>query len=280
MANVNETTERREALQAAIKDYCQARGLTYAEFARRMGVGEAVIMSILHGRWHAVSVKKVSYLYNKVKSATQVFKTNDCAAVFETCNKARKRHLMAGLLADTGMGKTTALTAYAASKNTFYVCYDKSMNAKQFFASLLKEMGVGFDGSVHDTINTICSEVNALEEPLIIIDEAGKIPHQILMHLHSLRDKTNRNCGIVLAGMPYFQTNLIKKVEKGIEGYGEFYRRINLWNTLEGLTRNEMEAICKQYGITDESRIRELRANKRFGDLVNAIVLEQIMSED
>lgn len=163
MANVNETPERREALQAAIKDYCQARGLTYAELARRIGVGEAIIMSILHGRWHAVSIKKVSYVYNKVKSATQVFKTNDCAVVFETCNKARTRHLMAGLLADTGMGKTTALTAYAASRNTFYVCYDKSMNAKQFFAALLKEMGIGFDGSVHESITLFAARLTRLK---------------------------------------------------------------------------------------------------------------------
>lgn len=98
--------------------------------------------------------------------------------------------------------------------------------------------------------------------------------------MHSLRDKTNRNCGIVLAGMPYFQDNLVKKKEKGIEGYGEFYRRINFWHTLEGLTRNEVEQVCKQHGITDENRIRELRANKRFGDLVNAIVLEQIMNDE
>ncbi len=208
-----------------------------------------------------------------------MFETADCAAIVQMCNTARNKRFMLGLLADTGMGKTTALTAFAACKNTYYISYDKSMNPKQFFAALLKEMGISFDGSTHAILNRVCTELNELETPLLLIDEASKLNHKMILYLHELRDKTIKNCGIVLAGMPYFKENLIKHSERQREGYAEFYRRVNMWHELEGLTRKEVEAVCGLHNITDENFIRELRNKKRFGDLMNEILLHQIINE-
>jgi hypothetical protein len=98
----------------------------------------------------------------------------------------------------------------------------------------------------------------------------------MILYLHVLRDKTIKNCGILLGGMPYFKTNLIKYSNKEKEGYAEFLRRINVWHTLKGLSRKEIDLICKEYGIRDAETIREMMPNKRFGDLYNAILLYQL----
>jgi len=137
-------------------------------------------------------------------------------------------------------------------------------------------MGISYEGNINSMLNKIADELNTLSSPLLIIDEAGKLTHTMILYLHVLRDKTIKNCGIILSGMPYFKSNIYKFSNKQKEGYAEFYRRINLWQELKGLTRKEIEFVCEQNGITDKDVIAELKTKKRFGDLYNEILLHQL----
>lgn len=208
-----------------------------------------------------------------VQEKETVYSTSDYTSIVNVCNKARNHRLMIGVTGDTGMGKTTALEVYSRKRNVFYIAYDKTMNPKQFFISLLKIMGVSYDGSIHQMVNRVVEEINSLSKPLIIIDEAGKITHTMILYLHVLRDKTISNCGIVLAGMPYFRSNLLKFSNKQKEGYAEFYRRINVWHTLTGLSKSEIFHILDTSGIGDETIKKEMQNKRRFADLVNEIIL-------
>lgn len=223
--------------------------------------------------------KEVGYIADKAITE-KLFNTNDHVAIKTLCNIARKKKIMLGLIADTGMGKTISLKAYTKSRNTYYIVFDKTMRSKHFFKAILSEMGIAFEGSLYDMVRRISDELNAQDEPLLIIDEAGKITHNTMLYLHVLRDKTISNCGILLAGMPYFKHNLIKSSNKQKEGCAEFYRRINLWHELEGLSRSEIQYICNEYGITDETTIKELKYKKHFGDLTNAILLLRIQENN
>ena len=208
----------------------------------------------------------------------EIFETSDFSSTVTLCNNAKQNRLMVGIIADTGMGKTTTLELYSKRKNVYYVCYDKTMKPKHFFIALLREMGIDFEGTIHQMVNRIADELNNQQSPLVIIDEAGKITHTMILYLHVLRDKTIKNCGIVLAGMPYFKNNLIKFSNKEKEGYAEFFRRVNLWQVLTGLTRNEILLILEANGITDENTMKQLQYKKRFGDLMNEILLLKMLN--
>lgn len=80
--------------------------------------------------------------------------------------------------------------------------------------------------------------------------------------------------------MPYFKDNMKKFAAKEKEGYAEFLRRINLWHTFVGLQPKEIDEICRANGINSPERIKELKRNKRFGDLMNEIYLEKVMREE
>ncbi|MEO7049514.1 MAG: ATP-binding protein, partial [Ferruginibacter sp.] len=211
---------------------------------------------------------------------SKLISTADYKTCETVCLAAQKNHFMIALIADTGMGKTTALNAYSLRRNVFYITYDKTMAPKHFFISLLREMGISFEGNINEMVNRIADELNTIAHPLLIVDECGKLTHTMILYLHVLRDKTNKNCGIVLAGMPYFQKNMIKFSNKGKEGFAEFNRRINLWQELQGLSRSEIEYICKSYGIEDNDVVKDLRGKKRFGDLFNEILLYQIQNAE
>ncbi len=274
------TNVQKDEIRQAINSYCDAKGLSKNEFATQAGVSGATLSKIQNGKWDDITDTIWRKLLNKVRAyEAQVLQTNDFAAIVKLCAAARKNHFMVGLLADTGMGKTTSLTACANSKNTFYVAFDKTMRPKQFFTALLKEMGIAFEGNIHAMVNRVADELNEMETPLILIDEAGKLTHTMILYLHVLRDKTIKNNGIVLAGMPYFKANLTKLSNKQKEGYAEFYRRINLWHELEGLSRDEVTQICKVYSITKDEDLRDFKNKRRFGDLMNAIILHQTINE-
>jgi len=273
---------QKEQIRNAINEYCIAKGLSKNELATQAGVSSATLSNIENRKWDDINDKLWRKVWNKVSdvNAISLVRTGDYTTCEKVCASAKKNHFMIALMADTGMGKTTALNAYSIRKNVFYIVYDKTMAPKHFFIALLREMGISFEGNINEMVNRIADELNMIENPLIIIDECGKLTHTMILYLHVLRDKTIKNCGIVLAGMPYFQKNMAKFSNKGKEGFAEFNRRINLWQELKGLSRSEIEFICNSYGIDDNDTIKEMQGKKRFGDLYNEILLYNLQTNE
>ena len=265
-------------LKKTINDYCQKKGISKNELSVQIGINPAYLSKIENEKFDEIT----SEVLTKIRAAINLrnskafYQTSDLATVFNQCEKTRTFKLMAGLTGDTGMGKTTSLRAYSMRENVFLVTVDKTMNAKRFFISVLKAMGIQFDGNIHDVMIRIAEELNRLENPLLIIDEAGKLNHAMILYLHDLRENTLENCGILLSGMPYFKRNLQKYAEKQKEGYAEFLRRINIWHELKGLSRKEVEVICNNNGISGDLKPFY---GKRFADLMNDILLEKITNE-
>jgi Uncharacterized ATPase, putative transposase len=213
----------------------------------------------------------------KVANKIVLYQSNDFRSVFNQCEITRTHKLMTGLIADTGMGKTTSLKAYSQNENVFMITVDKTVNAKGLLLKILEALGVSYNSNAHDVMQKIASELNSLENPLLIIDEAGKLNHVMMLYLHDLREYTKDNCGIVLAGMPYFKNRLIKFSDKQKEGCSEFLRRINIWHELEGLNRKEIDYICEQEGV-EADNYKEYHG-LRFGDLMNKILLDKITND-
>ena len=274
MTKVNKNLE----LKKYINDYCKAKKISKNELATQIGVNGAYLSKIETEKFDDIADE----MLNKIRSAItrltvdDVLETTDLASVFALCDKTRKYRLMTGLTADTGMGKTTALKRYSFRQNVFYVTVGKAMTAKRLLVSILRAMNVSFDGSIHDIVVRIADELNRLENPLLIIDEAGKLTHNMLLYLHDLREYTLTNCGVILSGMPYFRMNLQKAADCQREGCAEFLRRINLWHKMSGLSKSEIDLVCHHNGIQSQKSWYGLR----FADLMNQILLEKIKNEN
>lgn len=277
MANLPEKSE----IKNAVDFYCETKAISSADLALQIGVSGATLSLIANGKWDSISQKMWQKVWNYVRpiEATNLYSSGDYAAIQNLCDKTKKNHFMSGLIGDTGTGKSVALQSYARKENVFYIYYDSNMRPKHFFYELGRLLGYDFEGNMYELVNKACNTLNQLESPLIIIDEASKLTDPMLMALHVLRDKTIRNCGIVVAGMPYFRSNLIKKSNKQKVGISEFLRRIMIWHELTGLTNSEIEFICADHGIDNKKTIAGFRTYKRFGDLMNAILLHNTINE-
>lgn len=197
--------KKNQELKAMINDYCQKKGISKNELAIQIGVNSAYLSKIETEKFNDITDEVLTKIRSaiRLRNAPQViYTTNDPRSIFNQCDRTRESNLMTGMIANTGMGKTTSLRAYSMRENVFFVTVNKSMNAKRLFLSILREMQIAFDGNIHDVILRIAEELNRIESPLLIIDEAGKLNHSMLLYLHDLREYTRINCGVILSGCP------------------------------------------------------------------------------
>lgn len=279
---MEQSNDTKIQLKQAIADYCNIKQISRNEVAKLAGVNPAIVSKIMNDNWVNISEKKIRLLASFVNVSTQlgeIYSTRDSRSVVQLCTVTQERHLMSGLTADTGMGKTTCIKAYSLRPNVFYYYMDGTITPKIFLKDLLRQTGSEFEGSIYEMLHTLCNRLNSIENPLILIDECAKMSDKLLFTIHSLRDKTLKGCGIVLAGMPDFKKKLAKFAAKGKTGYGEFFRRINYWQELEGLSTKEINAVLIKNGIEDMETQKDFRHLKRFGDLMNEINVFHLENE-
>src|SRR5690606_36917737 len=167
--------------------------------------------------WESIDDKLWMLVWNYVnpEHLDGIVETADFKSVYNLCKNTISNKWMSGLVGDTGLGKTTVLTVVAKMRNVYYYYIDGIVTPKIFLKGLLQEMGVQFEGSLNDMLSRAAAELNTQHEPLLILDECAKLSDKMMLVLHSLRDKTMLNCGIVLAGMPDFKNRLVKYANKG-----------------------------------------------------------------
>ena len=242
--------------------------------AEKLGVSTATLSNIENEEhWERVSDEMVLRLWNVLKTTDwEVVETHNFKSVFTTCNHAKDRKRMLGIVGATGYGKTTALKEYYHShKNTYLITCGKSMTAKQLVQQVLREMGISFNGTVYHIIERITQELNKQQHPLLIIDEAGNLSQLVIEYIHDLRNATEHNCGIVLSGVAYFKDNLKTAADNNKEGMPEFYDRISSWVTLESPTRHEIRAVCKINGLEETDIVKKLFKAGNFRKLINYV---------
>lgn len=268
-------------LPGLIADYCKAKEISNNDFAKQVNISPALLSNMLSGKWENITDAKWLKVYNFVNDKSQVtlIVTRDFKAGHTLLGKALNNQMMVGLIGDTGMGKTTLLKAYLRKKNVYYFYIDTTITPKIFLKDLLRKLGAAFEGSLNEMLSRAVDLLNAQLDPLIIIDESAKLKDNMMLILHSLRDQTANNCGMALAGMPDFKNKLIRRSDRQTTGYSEFFRRIEIWHELQGLTPNEVIKVLEDNGITDEDAQRDMRNIKRFGDLVNEIRLYKELND-
>ena len=274
-------SEMQQEAKSLLTDFLASKKTSKVKLAKKMGISHAVLTYVTQEQWESVSEEMLLKIINTLKTTSDDYKlvrTANFNTVMLLCEDATKRRAMYGLIGCTGAGKTTALKQfYSTQKNVFYIACKNIMNRKQFFASLLKELGINFYGTVYDMVTRIEDEFKILENPLLIIDEAGKLSHTLLLDLHDLRNSTMNNLGIILSGCEYFKENLEKGVRKDKQGIPEFYSRVVSWQTLSMPTRKEVEAICNVNGIEFENMNR--RSYSNFRDVFNDVTQQRIISD-
>ncbi len=227
---------------------------------------------------------------NKVSQA--LLRTYNYQIVQEACNYAKTNSRVVAIVGEPGFGKTVSLRSFQKSnRNVFLITARPSMKQKTFRFDLLRKVDPAYADSQHLNMESafeynhrnlffiltrISNALRDCDQPLICIDEAGKLTDKMLSFFHELRDDAP-NCGFVLAGPPYWKDNMFRWAAANKSGIPEVLRRINLWKSLLPPTANEVKQFCLMRGIKDEQVIRNLILTcQNYGQLENEIELLQL----
>jgi hypothetical protein len=250
---------------------------TQAVAAEQLGITSGQVTFFKNADWTNIS----EATFNKIKHK---FKINDWGT-YATLNfglgitvaqATKEDSCMVGLIGETGFGKTHLLTTFAKKQpDTYYALCDTEMTKYSFLRELCKVVGVRnyAEYSKSDMINSIVRTLTRDgKKPLLILDDVGKLSDANLRLIQIVYDRTEFQCGILLAGMPYLKANIERKAAKDLKGFQELQRRIKHWEELKALKMQDVQLVCTENGITDESAINYLaRECTDFGTLRNMI---------
>lgn len=108
---------------------------------------------------------------------------------------------------------------------------------------------------------------------LFIFDEAGKLTADMMEFFQPLRDETENNMGIILAGTSKFKEKMDRWKKKKELGIPELYTRITAWEEIPLPSRKERYLMAKQNGITNPELLNEIAdTSTNFRDVYNSVV--------
>lgn len=210
------------------------------------------------------------------KFEKQLFELKNYLQIKKACEIAKEDSKFFIIAGETGTGKTEGLVNFSKRDKECnkYVRLRKSMTTSDLFSEIAQAYGYSYSyKTLHRFMNWISIYLNEdNKKHLLIIDEGGMLTPDQLGLIHELRDLTEDNLGIVLAGPKYFVENLRIWNSNQKRGVPEFFRRVNLIIPLENLTKAEILGVCEAYKITSIKDINKEFINiKSIGDLTNTI---------
>ena len=256
--------------------------------AQMLGVSAAYLSSIRSGKWEKIADKTWRLLGKQLLSRDwKLVRTANFDTIQATCLDCQDNGLTRFITGYSGAGKTTALRHYAReARDVIYVhCLDGTTR-KQFLRDVLTAMGVEYEGNERQLLDRVRREFLAMEAPLLILDDAGKLPLRLLQKVQQVYDLTRSetgegNLGIILAGVDYAYDNLKKWALRERAGAPELRRRIGYNQQLSRPSKKEVSAVASKNGIEEDGVINDLwRHCKDFGSLAEAIRNIQRLPDD
>lgn len=253
------TKEQKQQIVESLKAYCIQKG-SQNKAAKSMGVSSATLSKIINGDWETIS----DDMWRSIAAQTghdttdwQIVETRGYKMMTFIMDNAKRESLAMAVTGQAGCGKTEAIRNYTAQhQNVYHLCCSEYWNRKTFIGKLLKSLGKDMAGSVSEQMEAIISELQSVDAPLVVLDEADKLSDQVLYFFISLYNQLEGQCGIVLCATDYLQ----KRIERGVrfnrKGYQEIYSRIGRkFVKVQVVNEEDVADVCKANGVTHTADI-------------------------
>lgn len=127
---------------------------------------------------------------------------------------------------DADIGKTYTARAYVKSNaNAIYIDCSQVKSKQKLVRQIAKEFGIDSKGKYAEVYNDLTYYLNSLENPLIILDEAGDLLYDAFLELKALWNATERNCGWCMMGADGLKQKIERAIDNKKVGYTELLSR-------------------------------------------------------
>lgn len=259
--------EKRQEIANRLAGYYKETGFSYEKIASEL-YGDAAIKTnvgnAISGKWAQIGDDTwrkletgLNKYYNTGAFVWHIVDTKGNASVRKMCEDCQKFQKMAMLCGYSGNGKTETLQIYTLSNkkkgNVFMVTCKTTDTRKKFLAKILNQLGyASFKGDVGDMLVKIEEVLGKIDKPFLIIDEAGSLKESMIVMLKDLYNTLNGKIGILLAGVGYAYSTLVKLTKEERMGYPELFSRIQYKYNMPKINKSEAVQICEVNGMDNK----------------------------
>lgn len=124
------------------------------------------------------------------------------------------------------IGKTfTARTYVKSHRNAIYVDCSQVKSKIRLIRFIAREFGINTNGRYADVYDDLVFYLKTLENPLIILDEAGDLQYEAFLELKALWNATERCCAWYMMGADGLKEKINRSIECKKVGYTEMLSR-------------------------------------------------------
>lgn len=255
--------QQKKQIQAQLETFIQAKG-SMNKTANFLNVSSAVISQIMAEKWDLISNEMWRKIANGIGWTTaewNIVETRDFKLFRQVLADAQASSQVFALIGEAGNGKSKTAELYCnENPNSYVISCAEYWNKKDFLGELLRSMGRSHSGykiseMVQEVVNTLRQENN----PLVILDEADKLPDAVLYFFITLYNQLEDNCGIVLCATDHLKKRIVRGLNINKKGYKEIYSRIGRkFVELHGIGSEDVRQVCVANGVTDSKLISEI----------------------
>ena len=245
-----------------------------AKHAASLGISSAIYSAVKNGQtervlseanWITIARKLGVSLRGEIewkpaRTATFDFITSQ----LELCQAG----CISAILCDLpNIGKTFTARHYVKShKNAIYVDCSQVKSKQKLIRFIAKEYGVSSNGRYADVYDDLVYYLRSIENPLIVLDEAGDLQYEAFLELKALWNATERCCAWYMMGADGLKEKINRAVQCKKVGYtemlsrfGDRYSKVTPDDGKErGQFLNEQARVVAKVNAPEESDISDI----------------------
>ena len=259
------TKNEKGQIQESLKQYVSKYPSQNKAAQSLTGTSSATVSSILQGKWENISDDMWRNLASQLGTTTgtnwQVVETKAYQEMVFAMNDAQTVKNVTWVVGEAGCGKTTTAKFYASEHNeVFYILCSEDMKKSDFIREIARRIGQKTEGySIRELLDRIIDDLIQMKAPLLLFDEADKLPERVFHYFINLYNRLEDKCGIVFFSTSYIKRRMTMGLRYNKCGYNEIHSRIGRkFFELERTGAHDVYAVCVANGITDKARISEV----------------------
>lgn len=124
------------------------------------------------------------------------------------------------------IGKTFTAREYVKEhKNAVYIDCSQVKSKLKLIRKIAKEFGVDSNGRYHTVYEDLVFYLRTIDNPLIVLDEAGDLQYEAFLELKALWNATERCCAWYMMGADGLKEKINRAIEGKKVGYTEMLSR-------------------------------------------------------